>query len=210
MSHLPPEEAAPGAAAAGLPRASSAAATLEDFILRIPRALPGDYCDALLAEYAGSDEWNVTRVAEGLVKRDVRNADVVGLSRGGVIEGNRRIRLRLDDALSRHTAAVIRQYAERFPHFRIARDMGFELLRYPEGGFYKQHTDSYHQVQRTLACSFLVNDGFEGGEFSFFDGTRKFALDKGDALLFPANFMYPHAVLPVTRGVRYSVVTWFI
>jgi hypothetical protein len=28
--------------------------------------------------------------------------------------------------------------------------------------------------------------------------------------MFPSNFLYPHSVLPVTEGTRYSIVTWFI
>jgi predicted 2-oxoglutarate/Fe(II)-dependent dioxygenase YbiX len=61
-----------------------------------------------------------------------------------------------------------------------------------------------------VSCSFALNDNYEGGEFSFFDGQIKIKLPKGAALLFPSNFMYPHQILPVTNGTRYSIITWFI
>ena len=34
-------------------------------------------------------------------------------------------------------------------------------------------------------------------------------LNKGDVIIFPSNFMYPHTVKPITSGKRYVVVTWF-
>ena len=58
-------------------------------------------------------------------------------------------------------------------------------------------------------CSFVLNDDFTGGEFSFFNQQVKYKIPKGGALLFPSTFLYPHAVLPVTEGTRYAVITWF-
>jgi predicted 2-oxoglutarate/Fe(II)-dependent dioxygenase YbiX len=55
-----------------------------------------------------------------------------------------------------------------------------------------------------------LNDDFEGGEFVFFNKELKYKLEKGDAIMFPSNFMYPHEVMPVTQGTRYSIITWFI
>jgi len=30
----------------------------------------------------------------------------------------------------------------------------------------------------------------------------------GSAIVFPSNFCFPHAVLPVTKGERHSIITW--
>ena len=35
-------------------------------------------------------------------------------------------------------------------------------------------------------------------------------MGKGDIIIFPANFMYPHRITPITSGVRYSIVTWAV
>ena len=40
------------------------------------------------------------------------------------------------------------------------------------------------------------------------DGYKKIDTKKGDLLIFPSNFLYPHEVEPVTKGVRYSYVSW--
>jgi predicted 2-oxoglutarate/Fe(II)-dependent dioxygenase YbiX len=38
----------------------------------------------------------------------------------------------------------------------------------------------------------------------------KYNLKKGSVLMFPSNFMYPHEILEVTKGTRYSIITWFL
>ena len=54
----------------------------------------------------------------------------------------------------------------------------------------------------------IINDNFKGGEFAFFGGEYKIPKKKGSALIFPSNFCYPHAVLPVSGGDRHAVITW--
>ncbi len=53
----------------------------------------------------------------------------------------------------------------------------------------------------------LLNDDYEGGELIMFED-KKIDTKKGDLLIFPSNFLYPHEVTPVTKGVRYSYVSW--
>jgi predicted 2-oxoglutarate/Fe(II)-dependent dioxygenase YbiX len=52
----------------------------------------------------------------------------------------------------------------------------------------------------------VLNDDYEGGEFVLID--EKIDLNKGDIIIFPSNFMYPHKVEPVTKGTRYSYISW--
>jgi predicted 2-oxoglutarate/Fe(II)-dependent dioxygenase YbiX len=105
---------------------------------------------------------------------------------------------------------ALNQYKLNFSDCVCDQDSGYELLKYDEGGYYKQHTDSYSTRPRSLACSFILNDDFEGGEFAFFNRELIFKLKKGSCILFPSNFMYPHEIMPVTKGTRYSIITWFI
>ena len=53
----------------------------------------------------------------------------------------------------------------------------------------------------------ILNDDYEGGNLIMFKD-RKIDTKKGDLLLFPSNFLYPHEITPVTKGVRYSYVSW--
>jgi predicted 2-oxoglutarate/Fe(II)-dependent dioxygenase YbiX len=53
----------------------------------------------------------------------------------------------------------------------------------------------------------VLNDDYEGGEFVFNDNhTLKFSA--GDILIFPSTFMYAHEVKEITKGKRYSFVSW--
>ena len=53
----------------------------------------------------------------------------------------------------------------------------------------------------------VLNDDYEGGEFIMFDDTE-IKFDKGDILVFPSLFLYPHKVEPVKSGTRYSFISW--
>jgi hypothetical protein len=53
----------------------------------------------------------------------------------------------------------------------------------------------------------LLNEEFTGGEFVLFKDTI-IPLKKGDILVFPSNYLYPHRVDKVKSGVRNSFVTW--
>lgn len=52
-----------------------------------------------------------------------------------------------------------------------------------------------------------LNEDYEGGDFVFFDN-YKIKLNAGDLLIFPSIFLYPHKVEPVTKGIRYSYISW--
>ena len=36
----------------------------------------------------------------------------------------------------------------------------------------------------------------------------KIRLNKGEVVVFPSNFLYPHKLLEITEGVRYSFIVW--
>ena len=183
---------------------------LNEYIVVIKNALTDPLCDAILNEFKNSNEWKDTVVGTGTVKKDVRNCETVVISYPHVIQKNKKVRLKLDKYIFLSASKCIQEYNTKFPHCKIEEDSGYELLKYPEGCFYKEHTDSFKARPRSVSCSFILNNDFEGGEFAFFDRALVYKLEKGDALMFPSNFMYPHEVMPVTKGTRYSIITWFI
>jgi predicted 2-oxoglutarate/Fe(II)-dependent dioxygenase YbiX len=183
---------------------------LENYIYIVKNALSLNLCDEIVNEFKNSNEWQDTIVGSGNVEKNIRNCQTIGISCSGVIQKNSNVRHKLDDAVFDGAAKCIQEYNNKFPHCRIEEDSGYELLKYPEGCFYIQHVDSFKARPRAVSCSFILNDDFEGGEFAFFDRELKYKLEKGDAIMFPSNFMYPHEVMPVTQGTRYSIVTWFI
>jgi len=85
-----------------------------------------------------------------------------------------------------------------------------QVTTYEEGEFYKEHRDANGPDHyRKLSLTVQLNDPseYEGGEFVFKDfGEQK--LQKGQACIFNPTLL--HEVKPVTKGTRYSIVSWFL
>jgi PKHD-type hydroxylase len=112
-------------------------------------------------------------------------------------------------------------------HIKAAESM--QITRYRKGGFYNLHRDgsgdylsAYNNPQNTflhghvrkLSMSVILNDDFEGGEFEFATyGKEECNItpiegETGTVIVFPS--WMEHRVAPVTKGIRYSLVSWFV
>jgi|TARA_R110002020_G_scaffold201177_1_gene403712 hypothetical protein len=108
---------------------------------------------------------------------------------------------------------IIIKYQKEIPDFSTGatiEDTGYDHLLYlgSEKGEYKEHTDHFDMFPRVLSCSLILNDDYEGGDFAFFGGEHIVPKKSGSAVVFPSNFCFPHAVRPVTKGNRHSIITW--
>ena len=105
-----------------------------------------------------------------------------------------------------------------------------QITRYKKGGFYCFHKDGksdhlsaydqpdnefMHGHVRKLSMTVLLNDNYEGGEFQFATyNQEKCTIDTpefnktGMIVVFPSDM--EHRVAPVTKGIRYSLVVWFL
>ena len=103
-------------------------------------------------------------------------------------------------------------YKSKFPKMQSLKINQIDLLKYDIGGKYQVHTDHFTNSPRCLSIIINLNDSYEGGNLIFTDQKEKeikrFKLDKGDIIFFPSNFMYPHSIEPITKGTRYSIVSW--
>jgi len=82
-------------------------------------------------------------------------------------------------------------------------------VRYGVGQHFQVHTDHGFSYVCTISSIMYLNDDYEGGELFFPYFQLKFKPEAGDTLFFPSTFIYAHAALPVTTGVKYSAVTMF-
>ncbi|NDB29465.1 2OG-Fe(II) oxygenase [archaeon] len=96
-----------------------------------------------------------------------------------------------------------------------------QILSYSIGGHYKPHIDGESiwvsprgekiwkkSTDRDISTVFFLNNDFEGGDFIFPDLKIRVRPEPGMMVCFPSNHHYLHGVEPVTRGKRYSIVTW--
>jgi predicted 2-oxoglutarate/Fe(II)-dependent dioxygenase YbiX len=182
--------------------------TLDQYIKVFDNVLSADVCDSVLREYGSTNEWVHTAIDKNGVDKSVRNVMAIPMSSSDVINRHREVRSALDAEIFTAAGKVVDGYSN-FTPCPIQGDSGYDLLRYEEGGFYSTHIDSSTGLLRTLSCSFMLNDDYEGGEWEFFNGALKMKPPRGSAIAFPSNFLYPHGIAPVTKGTRFSIVTWF-
>jgi prolyl 4-hydroxylase len=63
-------------------------------------------------------------------------------------------------------------------------------------------------MHRMLALVLYLNDVAEGGETAFLKLDREVAPRRGRLLMFPPNFLYPHAGLPPRGATKYILGTY--
>ena len=98
--------------------------------------------------------------------------------------------------------------------FIAQKTTDFRLNRYHTGGYMSLHSDNIHHSHGQqygypqATCLLFLNDDFKGGQFIVSE--LHLNINKGDALIFPSNFMFPHEVKKVTQGTRWSIVSWLM
>lgn len=183
---------------------------LEDFIFVFDDVMSEDLCERIIKEYSNPAEWRDTLIGTKTVDKRVRNCREIPLSIDEVIQKNIDIRKQLDNEIFQSVSKSISLYVEKYPKLVLQQDSGYQFLKYEKGEFYVQHTDSYINEPRHVSCSFQLNDDYLGGEFAFFNREIMIRSKRGSVIMFPSNFMFPHEVMPVTEGTRYSIVTWIL
>jgi len=112
----------------------------------------------------------------------------------------------LDAILFNAFGTMLNQYAQdnwRAASFKL--DTGYTLVRFKEGDSNPIH----HSPSDYSICAFIfLNDDCDGGELQFF-AKSKTEVSVGGGVIFPAAFMFPNEILPVTKGIRYAVKTEF-
>tara|TARA_Y100000401_G_scaffold85772_1_gene71047 strand:- start:49 stop:588 length:540 start_codon:yes stop_codon:yes gene_type:complete len=113
----------------------------------------------------------------------------------------------LDDAVYKVVNKVALMYKEKYPYFVAGGDTGYQLRKIT--GATRQHTDFDHGAGdcRTISIILGLNSNYEKGEFHFPYQDFSTTVKRGEAIVFPVYFMYPHFVdAPI--GYRYTVNTW--
>lgn len=106
-------------------------------------------------------------------------------------------------------------------HFECERTMqimnkfsAIRFNRYSPGQIMRRHHDHIHSIfsgdeKGIPVLSFILNlnDDYEGADLVFWED-YKVPLGKGDIIMFPSLFLFPHMVTEATKGKRYSAVSW--
>ena len=119
---------------------------------------------------------------------------------------------RIWDGLQRYHQELVASGCNWYQSWKGYTEVRFN--RYRENTQMKLHCDHIHSMfdgQRkgipTLTILGGLNGGYEGGDLVFWEDTP-ITLKSGEIMIFPSNFLYPHRVDLVTKGTRYSYVSW--
>ena len=168
----------------------------------IPNAVSERFCNKLIEEYANSrieKEPPIIGNGQGTIDLNIRNVQ--------------RLQLSLYAGIGATLTSIGLQVNHEFWQYNITHSNQSEFLMYDVNGKYETHVDTFHSHSnetRKLTVLAFLNDDFEGGKFYIQNSSQRHypPQSKGTALVFP-SFM-PHGVEPVTKGIRYSIVTWMV
>jgi hypothetical protein len=84
----------------------------------------------------------------------------------------------------------------------------FNFVKYEgEGTHFNIHADHGPAYNCTVSAVIYINDDYEGGEIRFPRLDNYTHVPKvGDIAVFPSNYIYEHASLPMKSGTKYCVV----
>lgn len=147
--------------------------------------LSSDECVSVVSQHDNNLEYKKQQEYRSVHIRDIRIDDIPHLKNSVISANENYYRLNLDYSMS---------------------DCFF--AKYETGMHYQQlHMDCIAgDLQRKISFSLLLNEEFEGGDFKLLHDTVV-KTTKGKLLVFPS--FIPHAVTPVTLGVRYVIFGWF-
>jgi alkylated DNA repair dioxygenase AlkB len=190
---------------------------LSDYVVHVPNVISPDYCDLIVEEYRDDPlfEWakigvqddakldfNQRKVRELLITNPVlwKDSDF----RKSILEN---IINSVGSCLNYYNRNLVDTY-KMSASYQASHNEGLKLLHYKEGYSFKEHVDGGNNINRVLTCSINLSDNYEGGEFKFFNESMTVPLAKGDAVIFPSSFLFPHQITELTKGERYSIITW--
>jgi len=190
---------------------------LDECIFVAEKIIPPDLCD-LVVQDIETREWephvwynNATGTSHSEETKELDTQDITP---------------QLQKVLSPFVKESGRQYQENYAfHSMCSTSTTGKLMimnqfnpirfnRYAPGQIMRQHHDHIHSIfdgvlKGVPVLSFILNfnDDYEGADLYFWkDIVVK--LGKGDIVMFPSSFLFPHGVTEATKGKRYSGVCW--
>ena len=102
-----------------------------------------------------------------------------------------------------------------FPWFDSWSDFSdLKYLKYNSDNTMATHCDHIHTLfdgsrkgVPILTVIGQLNEDFKGGELLLCESTEVL-LKRGDVIIFPSNFLYPHSIKKLIHGTRYSFASW--
>jgi hypothetical protein len=104
----------------------------------------------------------------------------------------------------------VSDYSQKFCFdINTEKSTNYTVLKYENNQHYVHHLDHGEKTPRIVSAVGYLNDDYLGGELDFDKLNFTYRPSSGDVVVFLSDEPYSHASLPVTSGVKYSVVNWW-
>ena len=189
---------------------------LDECIYVAEKIIPTDLCDAVVKEIEGSEEWQPHRwysnTADDHMSEETMELDVYFASP--------ELQKQLSPFIINSAKLYNQHYSYQHPSCieKTGQFMNtfcpLRFNRYEPGQIMRQHHDHIYDIfdgekKGVPVLSFILNfnDDYEGADLFFWEDTLV-PLGKGDIIMFPSNWLFPHGVTEAKKGKRYSGVCW--
>ena len=185
---------------------------LRDLIHVEKGIIPANLCDYLVEEIE-KNEWRphtwYNNVNDSFGSEETMELDVQGITP------------ELQQLLTPIMIQAGSAYNQKYAYLRCDRTQQImnkfstiRFNRYSSGQIMRQHHDHIHSLfdgneKGIPVLSFILNlnDNYRGADLYFWQD-HAVHLGKGDIIMFPSLFLFPHGVTEAREGVRYSAVSW--
>jgi hypothetical protein len=179
---------------------------VKEYILEVKKLIPEEYCKKIISYY---DNNLITAQTVGGENRKIRNCDTRPITKDSF---GKKICF---NYIEKTIFDCVSFYEKSIEKTDVNKISSLEILKYVANEYdagYKFHRDFGTEVtKRAFSISICLNNSFTGGEFVFDlgkEGKIQYPQNIGDAVMFPSNFMFPHQVNKVTKGIRYAIIGW--
>tara|TARA_Y100001937_G_scaffold113522_1_gene162282 strand:+ start:3585 stop:4172 length:588 start_codon:yes stop_codon:yes gene_type:complete len=183
---------------------------IEDCKLRINKLVPKDVCDYFIKLFEENEKEALPessyKFKEDKIKQD--NFKCINLTRLQHVDNYYKkphdiARNYIAIMIANYVAHIRKNICPTFNDLLLQKTDNIRILRYRVGERIEDHSDVGGTIRGS--CTLNLNEDYEGGEFTFFNGRIKEVFKTGDCMIFPAEPIWIHGTEPVTKGVRYSI-----
>ena len=182
---------------------------LDDYIIVKKSAIPADICDDIISNIE-NDSWSKHSWYNNL-EDTTHSEDTQELS---VLE----ITNQMQELLNPFMMQSFKEYVDKVKYKNwselVYQFSTIRFNRYEKGQLMREHHDHIYSLfdgdkKGIPILSIIINsnEGYDGADLVFWD-EYVLPLGKGDILMFPSLFLYPHKVTEMKSGIRYSGVSW--
>tara|TARA_E500000318_G_scaffold17169_2_gene17397 strand:- start:2501 stop:3082 length:582 start_codon:yes stop_codon:yes gene_type:complete len=184
---------------------------IKDYCFLIKNSLSPPLINLINKEiYSHVKNFESGSIGEGEINKDIRSVKLTGLQESDIgVSVSKRI---IFNELKKYVYTMEDTYREKVSNFYFSDHNYFQFLYYDDkmNGHYGYHVDHSLNSPRSLTILVGLNskDDYEGGELFIANEEKGLKLDKGDAVCFPSNFMFPHKVDRIKKGHRKVLIIW--